>query len=261
MGMADADRARLRRCLEVVAGGQVFEDWEFQALFGLDRADVSAVLAKWPHVDKSDARVDLIISNTLTNLLGYPHGLDLTTLVGASRPELEATLERWRAHREGLGTSDLRRPPIARRIAAARAQLGLSHANVADQLGLSVQSYWDLETHDDEAFYCLSLRQLIRLADILGVSVIDLANDDPPVPVSPPVTPTDIVATLRQRLVEPPLSVELLSEQLGWDVAGVLANPDSIWEDWCLDALRDVCGPLGLDWRAVLPAQRALPQN
>ena len=97
MPITDADRDTLRRCLEVAAAGKVFEDPEFQALFGLHRTQVIAILETWPTVDETDPDVDLAVNNTLANLLGYPHGKDLKLLVNADEDELRAILDRWRA--------------------------------------------------------------------------------------------------------------------------------------------------------------------
>ncbi|MFZ5891915.1 MAG: hypothetical protein ACOY0T_12745 [Myxococcota bacterium] len=126
----------------------------------------------------------------------------------------------------------------------------MAHDDIAARLGLSLASYWDLEKHDDEAFCCVSLRQLVMLGDILGVSVVDLVSDHPSAPVSRAITPTDVAASLQQRLATQS-DVNALSEALGWDVAAALANPDSIWDDWCLDTLCDVCGKLSMDWGAL----------
>ena len=48
---------------------------------------------------------------------------------------------------------------------------------MADRLGLSSMSYYDLEVDDDEAFMSLSLAQLRTLARILGVSARTLVSD------------------------------------------------------------------------------------
>jgi hypothetical protein len=96
MGLTDADRETLRRCLDVVASGRVFEEPEFHTLFGLHLSAVSAISSRWPNVDENDDDVDLAVNNTLANLLGYPHGRDLKSLVGADEHELRAILDRWR---------------------------------------------------------------------------------------------------------------------------------------------------------------------
>jgi hypothetical protein len=95
--LTDDDRETVRRCLETVASGSIFEEPEFHSLFGLNRSEVGAICSSWPDVDENDPDVDLAVSNTLTNLIGYPHGKSLNALVGADESQLESILLRWRA--------------------------------------------------------------------------------------------------------------------------------------------------------------------
>jgi hypothetical protein len=145
------------------------------------------------------------------------------------------------------------RPPIARRISEARASVGLAPAELAALVGINVESYLDLETYDDEAFLCLSLLQFCALADALQVSARRLVSDDNAPPTAATLTVGEIVAALRGRLVAMSGDIESLSDQLGWDVAHALEEPATIWEEWCVDGLRDVCEPLGLEWLGLLP--------
>src|SRR5229473_4057443 len=61
-------------------------------------------------------------------------------------------------------------PSAARRIAEARAKAGLSDVDVARRLGITVDSYADLETYDGEAFTAISLGTLRALASVLNAS-------------------------------------------------------------------------------------------
>ena len=58
-------------------------------------------------------------------------------------------------------------PPVASRIQEARLPTGLSDSEVARRLGLTVESYRDLERYDDETFSVISLRDLDTLGKIL----------------------------------------------------------------------------------------------
>ena len=44
----ERDRDVIERCLRAAVEGPFFPDWEFHALFGLDREEVRAVLSAWP---------------------------------------------------------------------------------------------------------------------------------------------------------------------------------------------------------------------
>ena len=66
------ERELVRRCLQAAVEGPFFPDWEFHALFGLERNEVKEVLESWPKLDDSTEIVQLAINNSFANLLGYP---------------------------------------------------------------------------------------------------------------------------------------------------------------------------------------------
>lgn len=59
-------------CLDAAASGRFFEDWEFQTLFGLERAEFAFIAAAWPHVNQKGESVNLTIHNSFVNLIGFP---------------------------------------------------------------------------------------------------------------------------------------------------------------------------------------------
>ena len=62
--------------LHLAADGPLFPDWEFQTLFGIERAEVRTVATDWPSVDLSDDVVQCAVLGSLNLLIGYPHGHD-----------------------------------------------------------------------------------------------------------------------------------------------------------------------------------------
>ena len=74
--LSQDDRNVVRQCLRAAVEGPFFPDWEFDGLFGLDRAEVRKILGAWPDLDESSDSVHLAINNSLGNLLGYPHGCE-----------------------------------------------------------------------------------------------------------------------------------------------------------------------------------------
>jgi hypothetical protein len=69
----EKDREVVRQCLLATVEGPFFPDWEFQTLFGLERAEIRSVLESWPELDDSHETVHLAINSSFGNLLGYPH--------------------------------------------------------------------------------------------------------------------------------------------------------------------------------------------
>lgn len=63
----------VRQCLTAAVRGPFFDDDdEFHTLFGLERSEVENVLRGWPDPENPKDQ-DLAVTNTLNNLLGYPH--------------------------------------------------------------------------------------------------------------------------------------------------------------------------------------------
>ena len=85
-------------CLRAAVDGPFFPDWEFHALFGLDRSEVAAIVAALPAIDDSDESVSLAIHNAMGNLLGYPHGKAAAWRQFISVPdvEVERIFDKWK---------------------------------------------------------------------------------------------------------------------------------------------------------------------
>ena len=62
----------VQECLRAAVDGPLLPDWEFQALFGLERAEVRKVLQSWPELNEADETVAIAINNSFNNLLIYP---------------------------------------------------------------------------------------------------------------------------------------------------------------------------------------------
>ncbi len=61
-------------CLFAAADGPFFPEWEFQTLFGVDRALVRTVCAAWPQQTVTSEELMCAVIGSMNNLLGYPHG-------------------------------------------------------------------------------------------------------------------------------------------------------------------------------------------
>ena len=136
----------------------------------------------------------------------------------------------------------------AETIRAAREAAGKDPGELAAALDMSYESYRDIEWFDDEITSVVSFREVVILADLLELDLRRMFGADDTV-----VTFADLAAALRVRLDETPL--EQLEDELGWELAGALADPEAFAE-FSLDGLADVAGPVGVDWRHLLPAVR-----
>jgi len=136
----------------------------------------------------------------------------------------------------------------AETIRAAREAAGKDPGELAAALDMSYESYRDIEWFDDEITSVVSFREVVILADLLELDLRRMFGADDTV-----VTFEELAAALRVRLDETPL--EQLEDELGWELAVALADPGAFAE-FSLDGLADVAGPVGVDWRHLLPAAR-----
>lgn len=96
--LSQDDRDVVRQCLRAAVEGPFFPDWEFHALFGLQRSEIRIVLSDWPDVDESDETVRLAINNSLGNLVGYPHRDESqwSKFISASPADVSRIFNIWR---------------------------------------------------------------------------------------------------------------------------------------------------------------------
>src|SRR3954454_2522890 len=139
-------------------------------------------------------------------------------------------------------------PGYADAIRAARESAGKDPRELAAALGMSYESYRDLESYEDEITSVVSFRDAVTLADLLELDLRRMFGADDTL-----VTFAELAAALRLRLRDTPL--EQLENELGWELAGALAAP-APFADFPLDGLADVAPPFGLDWRHLLPLTR-----
>jgi transcriptional regulator with XRE-family HTH domain len=147
------------------------------------------------------------------------------------------------------------RPPIAQRLKAARQRAGLTEEEVAQRAGLSLPSYWDLEAHDDEAFMCLSIRELLSLARVLAVSPRDVLADEGVHSRAGLIPIAAVAERIQAFLTTNGETAGEFGNRVGWDVGSVLESPARAFDEWNLDCLQDVCRAVGLDWLTVVPPQ------
>ncbi|MFZ3214454.1 MAG: hypothetical protein WA192_00160 [Candidatus Acidiferrales bacterium] len=102
--LSDMDKTTVGEALRAAADGPFFPDWEFHTLFGLERTDVRAIADAWPRPAASHEDLKLAVTNSLNNLLGYPHGNEAvwSKWISVEPRELRELLNRLR----GDGTKD-----------------------------------------------------------------------------------------------------------------------------------------------------------
>ena len=140
------------------------------------------------------------------------------------------------------------------RLRDARLRSGLSEAETAAAIGLTVAWYRDLESEPTELYINISLAHLQVLGSILHVHPITLLTGMEPVPVEQHWGFIDLVARLNQHRVANGLSVDAFGEAVGWNLKDVLVDPDELW-NFNIDGLQALCAAVDVDWHAAVPMQ------
>jgi transcriptional regulator with XRE-family HTH domain len=137
------------------------------------------------------------------------------------------------------------------RLEAARVTRGLSREDVATRLGLSKEFYWDLEHYPEELLGNISLAHLQILSGIIRISPLELITGSTDL-AEEPVGFGDVIELLRRYRSSTGVSVDELSNEVGWELKDALIDENELW-NFCVDGLKDVCDRLDLDWRRALP--------
>jgi hypothetical protein len=113
---------------------------------------------------------------------------------------------------------------------------------------------YDLEAYHDEVFTTVSLAHLQELGQMLGLEPATILVGDG----TPPMDRKEyryVVDGLQRRMASESLDAETLGERLGWDIRGLLEDPEELWK-LNVTGLRDICQGVGIDWLAVLPRMK-----
>jgi transcriptional regulator with XRE-family HTH domain len=147
-------------------------------------------------------------------------------------------------------------PNVAKRVRDARERLGFSEAEVAERLGISDSEYQDIEFHDDEAFMVFPLDRLARLASLLELRLeAMLFGPDAPA-IAAPTDFATIANRLQQRAATERLTLDELGDRIGWELAGMISNPESMGDELPVSGLYDLCSAVGIDWVSALPRRQ-----
>ena len=139
-------------------------------------------------------------------------------------------------------------PGYAKQLARARRASGQDPGELAFELGISYESYRDLEWFDDEIITALSWSQLLRLADLLKLDLrtfFALRSEDE-------LSLDELAAMLRGEQGKRGLTLPELEDAVGWEIASALDEPEQL-NQLPPDALAELASFVGADWRKLLP--------
>lgn len=142
---------------------------------------------------------------------------------------------------------------VASIFRAARERSGLTSEDVAHHLGITPAAYDHVERIDEDSYMSLSLRQVVALCSLLGISPRDTMATGAASGAGT-VEPSDLARAIDRAIRARGDDIEAFEEHVGWTVGPMLEMPERLWDLWNIDALIDVSNAAGLDWSLVLPA-------
>jgi hypothetical protein len=126
---------------------------------------------------------------------------------------------------------------------------------LASALGVSKESYFDLESHRSDLFQALPLGKVILLSRLLQIPLSTILLCE--TPSGSPGRLMDLAVRVTLHCSEAGLTIEQFGEQVGWDIQRFATAPATALDDWCVDTLRDVCNGVGCSWIDVLTNEAA----
>ena len=146
----------------------------------------------------------------------------------------------------------------ADRIRQLGEKCGKTHDEIASDIGISREDYWDLKDDDVELTMCLNIREAVHLAALLGVTLLELVSPGSTRDEVGRITLDELASRVRAVIHEPGVSLDQLEDKSGWYLQWFLDNPADALEK-SLEFLQDVCDAVGMNWLAAVPDE--LPNN
>lgn len=140
------------------------------------------------------------------------------------------------------------------RIKALRQSMGLDLNAVAEALGINNNWCWDLEAYDNEITDTLTLKQVMKLAEVLHITPRQLFVDEATTVIAVVVEPAELANRVKDFLKSKAMSLEEFEERVGWELAWFLDTPDEVWERPAM-FLQALCDPIGINWLEVIPSK------
>jgi transcriptional regulator with XRE-family HTH domain len=138
---------------------------------------------------------------------------------------------------------------VADRIGALRLESGRSELELANELGLTVDGYADLEQHDSELESALSIAQALKLATLLGTTVLGLLGEDEQ-PLKVPIA--QVRSALAAHLGSSAETKEALEDVIDWDLGPFLDGSDAWTSVYTIEFIKKMASAIEVDWQVVL---------
>ena len=146
----------------------------------------------------------------------------------------------------------------AERIQALRLKSGRTEQELARELGLTIDSYADLEQHDEELESAISIAQALKLANLLHTDLLTLLGETE-IPVKMPIA--RVRSALNAQLGKSAEAKELMEDTLNWDLGPFLEGLDEWTTVYTIEFVRQLATAIEVDWQVLLAGIAALEKS
>jgi transcriptional regulator with XRE-family HTH domain len=137
----------------------------------------------------------------------------------------------------------------AERIQALRLKSRRTEQELATELGLTIQSYRDLEQHDEELQSAVSIAQALKLANLFQTDILTLLGETE-IPVKMPIA--RVRSALNAQLAKSAESREVMEDTINWDLGPFLEGSDEWTTVYTIDFVRQLAIAIEVDWQVLL---------
>jgi transcriptional regulator with XRE-family HTH domain len=137
----------------------------------------------------------------------------------------------------------------AERIQALRLKTGRTEQELATELGLTIQSYCNLEQHDEELESGVSIAQALKLANLLHTDLLTLLGETE-IPVKMPIA--RVRSALNAQLGNSAEAKELMEDTLNWDLGPFLEGSNEWSTVYTINFVRQLAIAIEVDWQVLL---------
>jgi transcriptional regulator with XRE-family HTH domain len=137
----------------------------------------------------------------------------------------------------------------AERIQVLRLKSGRTEQELAGELGLTINSYSDLEQHDEELESAISIAQALKLASLLHTDLLTLLGETE-IPVRMPIA--RVRSALNAQLGKSAEAKELMEDTLNWDLGPFLEGLDEWTTVYTIDFVKQLAIAIEVDWQVLL---------
>ncbi len=143
---------------------------------------------------------------------------------------------------------------ISARISRLRLARGLKAEDIAKKLDISIHTYHDLESYDDELTSVLTLEEAFTLASLLQTTLKELILGEKGKETHQEKNFPQLVEEINLYMSQNNFTLDQLEDNSGWNLTEFMDNPNTAW-DKPIFFLQDIAKSINTNWENYIPRE------